>query len=190
LSDNYPAAFDFAMTHEVNGKHTYVDDPRDPGGPTAFGITLATLQDCARRYGLVHDGFNLDIDHEGHIDVRDIRAIDRPFAEAFYKEFVWLPQCLDKVLDGKVAAKLLDESINLGPTGMGRIVGNALVANGIRNASPGPIGASTVAEINKADPARFLTWLKRALVVNYERIVEARPASQEFLKGWIARANA
>ena len=186
MGDNYSAAIDFALSHEGG----YVDDPRDPGGATNFGITLVTLQDFAHRYGLVHDGLDLDVDHDGHIDVNDIRKMSRPFAVAFYREFVWLPQCLDQVLDAKVAAKLLDESINLGPTGMGRICGNALVANGQRSAVPGPIGASTVALINKVDPVRLLIWLKRALVVNYERIVEARPASQTFLKGWIARANA
>lgn len=186
MSDNYPAAIDFALGHEGG----YVDDPRDPGGATDFGIDLATLQDFAKRYGLVHDGLNLDVNHDGRIDVRDIRMLDRDFAIAFYHEFVWLPQCLDQVRDPKIAAKLLDESINLGPTGMGRIVGNALTACGVRYVAVGQIGATTVALINTLDPMRLLTWLKRALVVNYERIVEVRPASQEFLKGWIARANA
>ena len=186
MSDNYPAAINFALSHEGG----YVDDPRDPGGATNFGITLATLRDYADRYGLLHDGLDLDIDHSGHIDVGDIRKMDRDFAIAFYREFVWLPQCLDQIKDPKVAAKILDEGINLGPNGIGRIVATALSVSGVRGASPGPIGASTVALINKADPVRLLTWLKRGLEANYMRIVEARPASHVFLKGWIARANA
>jgi type VI secretion system secreted protein VgrG len=187
LSDNYPAAIDFALSHEGVG---YVDDPRDPGGATRFGITLATLQDFVRRHGFIVDGIDLDVDHNGHIDVNDIRNMTREVAVAFFHEFVWVPQCLDKATDPKVAAKLLDESINLGPTGIGRIVSNALTACGARGVPNGPIAAAAVALINAQDPARFLTWLKRALVVNYERIVEARPASQVFLKDWIARANA
>ena len=185
MSDNYPSAIDFALSHEGG----YVDDPRDPGGATNFGITLATLQDFVRRHGFVVDGLNLDVDHNGHIDVNDIRHLTRDVAVAFYREFVWRPQCLDKVADPKIAAKLLDESINLGPTGIGRIVTNALTACGARGVTTGPIAATAVALINAQDPARFLTWLRRALVVNYERIVEARPASEVFLKGWVTPSH-
>jgi lysozyme family protein len=185
LADNFSAAIAIALSHEGG----YVDDSRDPGGVTNFGITLATLQDFARRFGLVHDGLDLDVDHNGHIDINDIRKMDRAFATAFYREFVWLPYHLDQIHDAKLATKIFDEAINLGPGGIGRIVGNALTALGMRNAPSSAITSATVDLINRCDPVRLLVWLKRALVVNYERIVEARPASGEFLKGWIARAN-
>lgn len=187
MADNYPAAIALALVHEGSA---YVDDPRDPGGATHFGITLGTLQDYAHRFGLVHDGLNLDVTHDGFIDVRDIRALDRNFAIAFYREFVWLPLGLDKVVNANVAAKLLDEAINLGPRGIGRVVGGALTASGIRNAPTGPLTAATIATINSLNPLRFLVWLKRGLVANYENIVTAKPADAVFLKGWIARANA
>lgn len=187
MADNYPAAIAFALTHEGDA---YVDDPRDPGGATHFGITLDTLQDYAQRFGLIHDGLHLDVNGDGHIDVRDIRALDRDFAMAFYREFVWLPLHLDKVADPTIAAKLLDEAINLGPGGIARIVRGALVAAGIRNAPTGPLSEATIGLINRLTPARYLVWLKRGLVANYENIVAARPQSSVFLKGWIARANA
>jgi hypothetical protein len=186
VADNYPVAIAFALTHEGSA---YVDDPRDPGGATHFGITLGTLQDYAKRFGLAHDGLHLDVNSDGHIDVRDIRALGHDFAVAFYREFVWQPLFLGEVKDAKVAAKLLDEAINLGPRGIGRVVGGALIAAGIRNA-PTSLTETTIGLINRLDPARYLVWLKRGLVANYENIVAAKPQDSVFLKGWIARANA
>lgn len=188
MADNFPAAIAVALVHEGG----YVDDPRDPGGATNFGITLGTLQDYAKRFGLVHDGLNLDVNGDGHIDVRDIRQMTREFASAFYREFIWLPYHLDQIKDAAIATKIFDMSINLGPAGIGRVVSGALIANGARNSSNrpvGPIDMATIAAINAQDPVRLLVWLKRGLVANYQRIVEARPASSVFLKGWIARAN-
>jgi lysozyme family protein len=188
LSDNFDTAIGPALLHEGG----YVNDPDDPGGATNFGITLGTLQDYAKRLGLTPGGFKLDVNGDGHIDVRDIRAMTRDFAVAFYKKFVWQAYHLDQITDAAIAAKVFDMSINLGPGGIGKVVRNALIANGVRNASNrpvGPIDAATIATINAQDPVRFLTWLKRALVANYQRIAEARPTSQKFLRGWIARAN-
>lgn len=189
MIDNFPKAIGPALLHEGSD---FVDDPDDPGGCTKFGITLGTLQDFARRYGLAPDGLKLDVNGDGHIDVRDIRAMTRDFAVAFYKKFVWQAYHLDQISDAAIAAKVFDMSINLGPNGIGKVLRNALIANGARNASnrpTGPIDMATIAAINAQDPVRFLVWLKRALVANYQRIVDARPASEKYLRGWIARAN-
>ena len=60
----------------------YVNDPDDPGGATKYGVTLGTMQ----RLGL-------DINSDGRINSRDVRALTRAqAADIFKKQYFEAPK--------------------------------------------------------------------------------------------------
>ena len=54
----------------------YVNDPDDPGGPTKYGVTLATLQTYGR-----------DLTGDGRITARDVQALGKAEAARIFIGF-------------------------------------------------------------------------------------------------------
>ena len=95
----------------------YVNDPDDRGGPTKFGITLAT----ARRW-------KLDLDSDGDVDASDVKLLSADHAvDVFLRDYFYRPkihliydampalgvQVFDlQVNSGRNAVKLLQRTLN------------------------------------------------------------------------------
>ena len=59
----------------------FVNDPDDPGGATNYGVTLGTMRALRR-----------DIDHDGDVDVADVRGLTRAEAvEIFIRHYFERP---------------------------------------------------------------------------------------------------
>ena len=120
MKENYPFCLKQILRYE-GGK---VDDPRDPGGRTAFGITQATYNDWLTKHGL---------------DRKDVFTISQDEVAAIYKQNYWdkirgddLPDGLDlAVMDYAVnsgvgrAAKTLQSIVGTTPDG---IIGDKTIA--------------------------------------------------------------
>ena len=62
----------------------FSNDPNDRGGPTQYGISLPLLEDLPDADG---GGFlDGDINHDGIVNIDDIRALDIPAAQQLYQE--------------------------------------------------------------------------------------------------------
>lgn len=97
------ARFDAALAAVLAFEGGYSDDPRDPGGPTGLGVTLAT----ARAEGL-------DLDGDGDVDARDVRRIGRSEARPLYRRRFWDAIGADALAPG-VDLMAFDAAVNQGP---------------------------------------------------------------------------
>jgi lysozyme family protein len=156
------ADFQKALAYTLKHEGGWSDDPADPGGATMQGITLAT----ARNYG---------------IETREaLRAISQEKVAEIYGAGYWL---FGQVDDQRVATKLFDMAVNMGAAAAVKILQLAVLA-----APDGKWGPKTLAATNAADPKVLLAALCRGSAERYRAIVEKRPASAKFLKGWLRRA--
>lgn len=160
---DFADALPYVLQHE--GGWSY--DRDDPGGATMMGITMETAQ----RHGIRTVG--------------ELRQITPEVVASIYHEDYWR---FDAIYNQRVAAKLFDMSVNMGPRSAIRLVQMALNGLGASLVVDGYCGPKTIASINAVHPERMLDMLVQASADRYRAIVEERPASAKFLKGWLKRA--
>ncbi len=159
----------------------YVNDPRDAGGETNWGVTIAV----ARANG--YDG--------------PMRDMPRSTAERIYrKRYVEAPG-FDKiaVLSPAIGAELVDTGVNMGPQVAARFLQRALnslnrgqadYADLIVDGDAGQNTRAALAAFLAKRGQTGLTVMLRALNAlqgeRYIAISEARPANEAFVYGWLA----
>lgn len=119
---NFDQAFERLIGHEGG----YVDDPRDPGGETNWGISKRSYPS------------------------EDIKNMTIERAKLLYKRDYWGPAGCDAVPD-HVKFDLFDTAVNSGTTTAVRLLQNAVGA-----APDGQLGPRTLQAINSMHPAQLL----------------------------------
>ena len=157
---DFLTALPFALRHEGG----FSDHPSDKGGRTNFGITQATLDQFRRK------------DASLPLDVADLTETE---AAQIYRAGYWL---FEGVADQRVATKLLDMSINLGPVRAVMLCQRAVGAT-----QDGRWGPKTEAAVNACPDLLDRLCLEQEGF--YRRIVERDTSQAIFLKGWIRRAQ-
>jgi lysozyme family protein len=164
------ALFDRALAHVLQMEGGWADDPHDPGGPTNFGITLATY---ARDKGLVPTAENL-----GQLEA-ELKAIPQATVRRIYRERYWLAaSCPD--LPAPLALFHFDAAVNHGPAGAARMLQEAVGAE-----VDGEIGPETLA---KAASGPIAQSLRRYADVR-RRQYRSLSAFARFGRGWLARVE-
>ena len=74
MRENFRPALTIILAKEAG----FVNNPNDPGGATNLGITLGTAR-----------AWNLDEDHNGLVDVRDVRLLTPDIVGPVYKAGYW-----------------------------------------------------------------------------------------------------
>lgn len=174
-----------AMIDTAIGKEGgYVNNPKDKGGPTRWGIT----EQVARAFG--YAGYMAELPRETAVTI--------------YRRRYLIAPGFDKILaiSAPIAEELFDTGINMGPTYAGRFLQRALnlLNREARDypdiATDGALGAMSLAALNGYGKRRGLTgeglevllWTIRAFRTGrYADISEAREANEEFFYGWVAR---
>ncbi|OGT55469.1 MAG: hypothetical protein A3E01_09175 [Gammaproteobacteria bacterium RIFCSPHIGHO2_12_FULL_63_22] len=158
----------------------YVNDARDAGGETNFGITAAT----ARAAG-----------YSG-----PMRALPRELAKTIYRRRYVVAPGFDKIADisPAIAAELVDTGVNMGPAVAGKFLQRVL--NALNNqgrdyadmAVDGIAGAATRAALTAylakrgADGEKvMLAALNGLQAERYISLGEARQANEAFMFGWL-----
>jgi lysozyme family protein len=157
------ADFQKALAYTLKHEGGWSDDPDDPGGATNFGITLAT----ARRFGVKTK--------------EELRAISKERVAEIYEAGYWK---FGGIENQRVATKLFDMAVNMGPDAAARLLCRALWL-----VPDGRLDAATVGIANAADSDELLARLCKESENHYRAIVKRRPASVKFLKGWLKRAT-
>lgn len=164
----------------------YVNDPDDPGGATKYGVTLGTLQ----RLGL-------DLNGDGRVSERDVRAISRDQAVDIYVKHYFQGPRLD-ALPEALQASVFDMYVNAGANAI-RILQKLLVEMGQRVEVDGVLGPQTLAAARAAAdaaPDHIADAYGIARRNYYYALADARPASRKYARnrkggkgGWILRAE-
>lgn len=151
--------FDDAIQVVLAHEGGYVNNPRDPGGETKFGI-------CRRVYP--------DL---------DIKNLTREMAVEIYRRDYW-PAIYSQVNDRQVVTKIFDMTVNMGAFQSHRILQRALDIP-----DDGKFGPQTLKAVNAADPADLLAKIVGQQKKFYRHLADAKPAMKEFLPGWLHRAE-
>jgi len=164
----------------------YVNDPDDPGGATKYGVTLGTM----KRLGL-------DINSDGRINTRDVRALTQAqAAEIFKTQYFEAPKI--GMLPAPLQPSVYDMYVNAGGNAV-KILQRLLGEFGFETLADGAIGPNTarMAELAFAEAPDFLVDAYGIARRNYYyNLAEARPTLRKFARrqdggkgGWITRAE-
>lgn len=156
---SYETTFDRVVKTSLRHEGGYVNNPRDPGGETKFGISKRSFP-------------NLDIQNLTQEDAKDI-----------YRKYYWEKPGISSIADERVSGKIFDLGINVGP---GRAIGflqRALNRLGHPVDVDNLLGPRTLKAANQyPDPAVLLDAVRLEAEQFYKGL--NRP---EFLRGWLNR---
>jgi lysozyme family protein len=152
------ADFQKAVGLTIVNEDGYVNDPRDPGGETNFGISKRSYPNI------------------------DIKTLTLAQAVAIYNRDFWNP-LYASIKDQLVANSVFDLGVLFGPHAVVKvlqtILGKLLV--------DGVFGPLTLASVNAQEPITFLLHFKNAMVAYAVVIVNRNPNDSVFLTGWSNR---
>lgn len=165
------------------------DHKYDRGGITAYGASIAFVQDIARtasgRDFLQAIGVPLPVTK----DV--IRGLTPEQAAAMFRREFWDALKLDE-LPFRHAALLYDAAVNHGPAQAVRLSQrgyNRCVTHGVKLDEDGILGPLTRKALQNTDTDAVVRAIIEARRDFYRAIVERTPAQRVFLKGWLNRAD-
>jgi lysozyme family protein len=172
----------------------FVDSPSDHGGATNYGLSLRFLAQEARlNPSLIAE---LDINHDGVLDVPDIKGMTVAEAGSLYYRFFWAPP-LASTLPAPIDAAVFDQTVNDGQVPAIKMLQSALNGLKVDGLPPlgvdGALGGLTRAQVNIAigrlgAPA-LLDAYRVQVIARYQAIVRADPSQQIYLAGWMNRAR-
>lgn len=163
----------------------YVNDARDAGGETNFGITRATA---------TANGWK-----------GSMRDLPRDFARDIYRRQYVVRPGFDQVgaVSEAIAGELVDTGVNMGPPVAAKFLQRALNALNNRGrdyadiAVDGQIGPGTTAALKAFLEKRGVDGERRLLALlnalqgeRYVALAEGRAANEAFMYGWLDRVAA
>jgi len=152
----------------------YVNDPADAGGPTKFGITLATLHDWRK----------------APVSAADVQSMGEEDARAIYRAR-YFPAGYEKIPDRSLLAFLFDFGVNSGPGAAVRALQTVMRRNGIY---PHPIDGD-FGPLSRAALTQVENWQALFYAVKCERYemllryIGSRPENARFAVGWSNRQD-
>jgi len=144
----------------------YVNDPHDPGGETNKGI-IKTTYDAYRK------GKGLPI-----VSVREIT--DDEIDDIYYNEY-WLRGSCDKLFDN-LAIIHFDSCVNTGIKQSAKFLQRSC---GVTD--DGAIGINTLKAVATTDKKEMIEKYLKNRRDFYHFLVDKKPTSKKFLKGWLKR---
>jgi lysozyme family protein len=164
--------FEEAINKTLSHEGGFVNDPKDSGGATNFGITQATLTAWRKK----------------PVTVADVKNMTRAEAVRIYKHEYWFKNSLDQVVSHVVAEEIFDSAVNTGRTAI-RFVQDLCNEQGYKLVRDGIMGAKTVNALNtliqKLGEVSVHDRLNALQEKFYYDLVKRRPKDQRFLKGWL-----
>lgn len=171
-----------AINAVLRNEGGYVNDPKDRGGETNFGITKAV----AVQNGYTGDMRNLPVNLAYDI---------------YYKQYVKAPK-FDQVgeMSPWIAGELIDTGVNMGPRQAALMLQRALNVLNNQGADypdldvDGLLGPGTLRALKTFLSKRGAEGEKRLLALlnalqgeRYVSLCEGRAANEKFMYGWLAR---
>ncbi len=161
---NYLTAINKVLQHEGG----FVNDPKDSGGATNFGITKKVYEAFKRRA----------------VSIDEVKSMPRTDAVAIYKAEYWDKILGDQISSYKVAFAIFDQAVN---RGVSAAVKSAQRVLGVQET--GVMGPVTLKKINETSEGTFLARFLADAEKFYRDLVASRPKDQKFLNGWLKRVQ-
>jgi lysozyme family protein len=184
------AAWAIARTLPLEGG--LADNPQDPGGVTAFGVSLRYALAAVKMTPRAARFF--DIDRDGDVDRADIAGLTADAAADIYDELWWRPGWYGRLTPARVAWKAFDIAVNTGPKRAAILLQSALCRIGSSMPIDGDVGPITIDAVQaqaRADDGEALMGSLRAEQAGfYRRLAAHAPKLKPFLAGWLNRAAA
>lgn len=179
-------AFDTAIERVLRHEGGFFDHASDPGGATAYGISLRFLRGVGDLDG---DGFlDGDLDRDGDVDAHDIRLLDRDRAVALYRS-QWWDRYRYCDLPLAVGAKTFDLSVNMGAHQAHVCLQRAVrAAARLRLEEDGILGPQTRNTVRNVDQGLLAVALRAEAAGFYRSLTAKNPKLAVFLAGWLNRA--
>lgn len=173
--------FEDAVKRVLNLEGGYSNNKFDKGGATKYGISLTFLKGCGiDKIDLDKDGITTepigDLNHDKHIDTKDILLLTQDMAKKLYKAYFYDPINIDEIENEKVGQQVFDIAVNSGIGTAKKLVEQVLKAK------------YSTAEINKAGD-NFNNRLVMVRKTFLHNIVLVNPKQECFLYGWTRRAD-
>jgi lysozyme family protein len=168
------ASFDLFLPMLLEFEGGYVNDPKDRGGETNKGITMATFRECARELlGIEPTSENL-------------KALTDTQAGIIYKARYWDKIHCDSIDHQNLANILCDFYVNAGAHAT-RLLQQTLNSMGGKLAVDGEIGPASIQFLSSVDQTAVYRQFKQGRIDYYQRLAQQFPT---FIKGWLNRVNA
>ncbi len=164
------AEFERALSHVLEMEGGWTDDPYDPGGPTNFGITLATY---ARDKGV-----ELTADNFSELKA-ELKSTPQSTVRRIYRERYWLLAACPQ-MPPALAFFHFDAAVNQGVTGAARLLQEATGAE-----IDGEIGPETLGKAAARPMPETLALYADARRRHYRSL----PTFWRFGRGWLARVD-
>lgn len=166
--------FNDALDRVFGNEGGYVNDPDDPGGPTNFGITQATLSSWIGRPA----------------SPEDVQNLTRAQAARIYADRFWRPLGLDRLTQYPVAAALFDIGVLFGIGAAAICAQKALSRCGYPAlVIDGHLGSESVKALNEVDSLVFISTLHLVLSAKISNVIAQRPSSEKYRRGWDSRVD-
>lgn len=173
----FEAALKVVLDHEGG----FVNHPNDPGGATNYGVSLRWLKSLGDLGG--------DLDHDGDVDIDDIRKLTPGMAGIFYRRNWWDKYEYHRLPQG-IAVKAFDLSVNMGARQAHKILQRAIrAALQVNLEDDGVIGEKTRLALQvDFDMALVVVAMRSEAAGFYRQLAATKPKFQVFLDGWLKRA--
>lgn len=164
-ADDRPAGsrFDIALAEILRHEGGWVDHPKDPGGATNRGVTLATLSDWLGRTATK----------------AEVKALTVADVAPIYRERYWNAVKGDDLPAG-VDLMVFDLAVNSGPGRAAKFLQEVVGA-----AVDGQIGPGTVAKVNALHPLAVID----GMAARRERFYRGLGTFDTFGRGWMKRLS-
>lgn len=166
ISGLFSSKFEKAIEKVFEHEGGYVNDPKDAGGETKYGISK-------KAYPKV-----------------DIKNLTKDSAKYLYYIDYWKPQSYSQIHSDEVAGKVFDLAVNIGTKRANELLQRALRAVGNPVKEDGIIGSITLTAVNNSNEAALLAALRSEAAGYYRNIVTKNANQQKFINGWLNRAYA
>jgi lysozyme family protein len=174
--------FDTAIITVLRHEGLFVNDSDDAAGATNYGVSLRWLKSIG---DLDNDGFiDGDFDHDGDVDVLDIKKIQPNDATKLYRQYWWDKLSYEKIANQLIATKVFDLAINMGRKSAHICLQRAIrAASDIKLLEDGILGPKSLAAINAANVEILLAALRSEAAGFYRSLNKTK-----YIAGWLNRA--
>lgn len=152
----------------------YTNRPNDRGGPTKWGITIATLSEWLGRPATIEE----------------VQNLSRLGARAIYRtNYITKPK-FDQIGDPLVQELVIDTGVNHGQRQAAKWLQKVAINSfGAKILADGVIGPKTLMAVNSAPGRKVFALFLRKRMAGYADIVQNDPRQLENLEGWNDRAG-